>query len=217
MLDSSSNKLVLLGGGGHCRSVSDSLYSLGIYVHIVVTDTYLPIGYKINGCEVVGDDDILETLYDRGYYHGFIAVGGIKITSARRELYEKALSIGFLFPTVIDPSCVVAVNSEVMEGVYVGKRAIINSSCFVGSNAIVNTGAIIEHNCHIGEFSHISVGATVCGDCVIGHDTFVGANATIIQGIRIGANSIIGAGSVILADVPENTTAIGVWKGRQNE
>jgi serine O-acetyltransferase len=39
---------------------------------------------------------------------------------------------------------------------------------------------------------------------------YVGNNANILGNITVGANSRVGAGSVVLADVPPNSTVVGV-------
>jgi serine O-acetyltransferase len=45
---------------------------------------------------------------------------------------------------------------------------------------------------------------------VIGNNVDIGAGAKLLGPIKIGDNSIIGANAVVLADVPENSIAIGV-------
>ncbi len=206
-------RIVLLGGGGHCRSVVDSIMRIGCFEDVVITDYNEPKGTWIYNYRVVGNDDILPELYDKGYRKAFITVGSTKYSAIRRNIYVKAISIGYEFPIIVDPSADVSGDATILQGVYVAKKSVVNSGSKVESFAIINTGSIIDHDCFIGEFSHVSVGAVVCGGCRIANDVFIGANATIIQGISVGSNSAIGAGSVVLADVPDNTTVVGVWKG----
>ena len=213
MPDLSNRKLVLIGGGGHCASVCDTLRKCGIYDEIVITDKELPEGSISCGCTVAGTDDKLPELFAKGYTDAVITVGSINDDSVRRKIADGADGIGFSVPIIMDPSASVAEDAVVSDGVFVGKQAVINAGSRIGRFAIINTSAVVEHNCSIGDFTHISIGAVVCGDCVIGDDVFIGANATVIQGVSIGSNSIIGAGSVILADVPDNMTVKGIWKG----
>lgn len=211
-----TSRLLLIGGGGHCRSVIGSLRKNVKYanIYIGVVDPSLHIGSKVDGCRVVGTDEDLQILYDQGYKEAFITVGSVKKTKKRRELYNMVTEIGFSLPTIIDKSSVISENIEMETGVYVGRGSIINSGCRIGISAIINTGVIIEHDCSIGAFSHIAVGAVVCGGVEIGDGVLVGANSTIIQGIKIGNGSVIGAGSTVIADIPENTLAVGLWGGR---
>lgn len=207
-----NNKIVLIGGGGHCKSVIDTLVRMGCYSKIMVTDKDISSGEKILGCPVVGRDEILPRLFECDYQKAFITVGSIKSTEIRRRIYGEARSIGFSFPLIVDPSAIIAESAVISQGVFIGKNAVVNADVKLDDFSIINTGAIIEHECHIGQFTHISVGAVVCGNVEIESDVFIGANATIIQGIKIGMNSVIGAGSVVLADVPENSSVVGVWK-----
>lgn len=199
-------KLVLIGGGGHCKSVLDTVRRLGEYSEIVITDNYLPIGTLVLGCKVVGNDDALPELYRNGFSFGFISIGSIKSTEVRHKVYERAAGIGFEFPIIADSSAVVAPSAVIGQGVFIGKNAVVNAGAVIGDMSIINTGAIIEHDCKIGEFSHVAVGTVVCGGAQIANDVFIGASAAIIQGVRIGMKSIIGAGSIIRGDVLEGST-----------
>lgn len=207
------DRIILIGGGGHCKSVLDSLCMAGIYSDIVITDYNKPAGTKVLGCEVVGTDDKLPLLFEKGFRQAFIAVGSIKNTVIRRKAYERAKKIGFTFPAIIDPTAVIATSARIGNGVFIGKNAVVNADAVIDDMAIINSGAIIEHDCRVGEFSHVAVGATVCGGAEIGNDVFVGANAVITQGVKIGMNSVAGAGSTILHDVQENGSVFGVFGG----
>lgn len=208
------NRLVLLGGGGHCKSVLDAVIRLNQFSQIVITDDDLAVGTDIMGCKVVGNDNLLPDLWAQGYRKAFIAVGSIKNTDIRRRIYQRAVKIGFEFPVIIDSSAIVARSAQLGAGVFVGKNSVINSDATIGDMSIINTGAIVEHGCHIGRFAHIAVGATVCGDVSIGNDAFVGANATIVQGVNVGMKGIVGAGALVLGDVGAGSTVVGVWGGK---
>lgn len=205
------DKLVLIGGGGHCKSVLDSLCMMGIYSDIVITDCNMPAGSKVLGYEVVGTDDEFPILFQKGFRQAFITIGSIKDTAIRRKVYVRARQAGFIFPTIIDPTAVIAPSVRMGKGVFIGKNAVVNADAVIENMAIVNTGVIIEHDCRVGEFSHVAVGATICGGAEIGNDVFVGANATVVQEVKIGMYSIIGAGSIVLNDVSEKSKIIGVW------
>ena len=201
-------KIVIVGGGGHCKSVLDSLLELNEYQEITVTDMDKKPGDKIMGVTVAGDDSKLKALFENGYDYAFLAFASIDSPKLRRKLYNTIKEIGFKIPNIIDKTAVVSRFSKLGEGVFVGKNAVINAEAQIGDMTIVNTKALIEHECIVGSFSHISVGAVLCGQAVVGNDAFVGANATVIQGIRVGNSSIIGAGSVITRDVDENCKVI---------
>ena len=207
-----SGKIVLIGGGGHCKSVLDSLLSLNRYGEIVITDHDIPAGTEIFGCKVVGNDDMLPQLFKDGFTDAFITVGSIKSTALRRRLYRLAVGIGFDMVNIIDGSAAVSNHCKLGRGIFFGKNAVINADAHVGDCAIINTGAIIEHECGVGDFAHISVGARLCGNVCVGDDTFVGAGSTVIQGVHIGSKAIIGAGSTVIKDVEESSVVYGLVK-----
>lgn len=205
-------KIVLIGGGGHCKSVLDSLLRKQIYDEIVITDNEIPAGTEIMNCKVVGSDDILPSLLEAGFLDAFITVGSIQSTKIRHILFEKARTLGFQMTNVIDPSAVVSEFATLGNGILVGKNAVLNAEVNIADGAIINTSAVIEHESMVGEFSHISVGAKLCGNVRVGDDSFVGAGTVVIQGIKIGNNTIIGAGSTVISDVLSGTTRVGIVK-----
>lgn len=191
-------KLVLIGGGGHCKSVLDAALRMDAFQEIVILDPNLPIRSEVMGCAVYGDDDKLDELRKKGFEEAFITVGCVGDTSLRRKLAKKADRYNFTYPCVIDPSAVVSEFAKLERGIFVGKNAVINSGAKIGEHSIINTGAIVEHDCHIGAFTHVAVGVTLCGDCNIEEDVFIGAGATLIQGLKIERNRFIKAGEVVV-------------------
>ena len=203
------NKLVLIGGGGHCKSVLDTAIRIGSFDEMVITDRDIEAGTEILGRRVVGTDDELPRLHSEGFEYAFIAVGSIESTTLCRKLVEKAEMLGFKFATIIDPSSIISEHACIGIGSFVGKNVIVNANAIVGSHCIINTGSIVEHECKVGNFTHISVGSILCGNTEIGEDCLIGAGSTVIQGIKVGNHSIIGAGSVVVKDICSNVRAYG--------
>ena len=200
------NKLLLLGNGGHCKSILDCVISSGQYTEIGI------VGQDVSCSDseyFVGTDDDLPKLFNTGWKNAFISVGSIGNTKVREKLYRLLSDIGFYMPSIIDPSAVIAKNVRISDGVFIGKKAVVNSGTFIDSCAIINTGSIIEHDCIIGKFVHISPGSTLCGDVHIGDRTHIGAGTVIRQQIKIGENSLIGMGSIVVNNIPDNVVAFG--------
>lgn len=206
-MTNTNRKLLLLGGGGHCRSVLDSALSLGLYsdIGIIINEKT----DEVFGVPVVGSDQDLSVLFQNGWTDAFVTVGSVGNTAVRRRLYDMIKQIGFHIPSIVDNTAAVAREIQLGEGCFVGKKAVINTGSSLGRGSIINTGAIIEHDCFVGDFSHISPGAVLCGQVKIGHDTHVGAGSVIRQLISVGDNAMIGAGSVVLKDIPDGVTAYG--------
>lgn len=197
------NKIVILGMGGHARSLVDILEREGKYEieGYVVND--MEKGNIIAGYPIIGRDNNLEEIFQAGIKYAAIGIGFLGKGSIRKVLWKKLKEIGFLLPVICDTSAIIANNVMIGEGSVIGKGAIINSGSVIGKLSIINTGAIIEHDCVIGDFTHISVGSVLCGGVRVGKETFIGANATVIQGKNIGEGCVIGAGLVIRKDMEE--------------
>lgn len=200
-------RLLLIGGGGHCRSILDSVLSSNLYHQIgIIDNNQSASAFKI---PVIGTDEDLPQLRVEGWNYAFISLGSIGATSSRRRLYQVVREIGFRIPIVIDPTAIIARGTVIGEGAFIGKRVVVNSGSRIGVCAILNTGAIIEHDCVVGDFAHISSGSILCGQATIGNDTHLGAGSVVKQGISMGHSSLIGAGSVVVKDIPDGVKAFG--------
>ena len=196
-------KIVVIGKGGHAKSVIDVIERQGIYK---------VAGYIVNDCNIqednnypiIGKDQDLKKIYQAGIQYAVVGIGFLGKSRLRNHLYDVLKEIGFKLPVICDPSAIVSQKVEIGEGTFIGKGTIINAGAKIDRMCIINTGAIVEHDCKIGEFSHISVGAVLCGEVNIGENVLVGANATVIQGKRVGNDSIIGAGEVLKKNLPDN-------------
>ena len=204
-------KIIVIGSGGHAKSVVDIIESKNQYQIAGFMDNQ-ESDYAYKDYRVIGSDADAEKLYHEGIRNAVMGIGFLGNSQVRNRVYEYYKSIGFQFPVCVDASAVLANDVILDEGVVVGKRAVINSAAKIGRMAIVNTAATVEHECTVGEFSHVSVGAIICGNVTVGHDTFVGAGTTVIQGKHIGNRALIGAGSVVLKDVQSDEKVMGVVK-----
>ncbi len=201
-------KIVLIGGGGHCKVVISILKKLDNFEITGISDNY-KAGSLINGIKILGTDDDLKNIYKSGIHYALITVGSIKDNSKRYGLFNIARKIGFIFPTIISQEATVDESSKVDEGTIIMPGSIINIDSSIGKNCIINTGAIIEHDCKIGNHCHITSGVHIAGAVEIDKLSFIGIGATVIQGIKIGKNVTIGAGSVVIKNIPDNVIAVG--------
>lgn len=205
-------KIVLIGGGGHCKSVINTICRAKLYEDIVITDGRYPQMKDVLGIPVVGTDERLLELRESGYEEAFISVGNIKQTDIRRRLYYEAVRLGFRMPCIIDPSAEISQYAKLGTGVFVGQGVIVNAGARIDDAAIINTGAIIEHDCTVGKYAHVAIGAKLCGAVFVGDDTLVGAGAVVVQGVHIGAKTLVGAGSIVLRNIIDKQIVTGLVK-----
>lgn len=205
----STASLVLVGGGGHCRSVIDLIRSVGEYRIHGILDRQESIGNSVAGCAIIGTDEMIGALAKEG--HGFlITMGQVGRSALRRKLFDAVRSAGGTLVTVVSPRAYLAPDAELKAGTTVGHGVVVNSGARVGENCIVNTGAIIEHDASIESHCHIATGAIVNGGCAIGTGSMIGSRAVLLQGVHIGSECVVGAGAVVLRDVAAGLTMVGV-------
>ncbi len=199
--------IILLGAGGHAKSVIDCIERQGKYRVVGFLDKEECGKVCYRGYEVIGDDDDLSRFYEQGVRNAFVTVGFLGRSTVRNRLYDRLKEIGYRLPNIIDPSAVVAEDAALGEGTFVGKLAMINADAKIGSMCIINSGALIEHECRVGDFSHISVGTVLCGGVAVGRSTFVGAGSTLIQGVTVGDGCIVAAGVTLRKSIGEQELA----------
>ncbi len=186
--------LILIGGGGHCKSVIDAAESAG-YTILGVLDQPEKVGQDILNYKYIGTDDDIPNYVDKAEF--VITVGQIKSSSIRHKIAERVAKAGGNLATVVASDAYVSKYATIGEGTVVLHKAFVNAGARVGKNCIINTMVNIEHDAQIGDFCHISTGTMVNGETKIGHDTFVGSGSTLYNCIEIADNSIIPAGSVV--------------------
>lgn len=191
-----SKPLVLVGGGGHCKSCIDVIEASGQYVIKGILDLEPKLGEKILGYTIIGtNEDIPLLVKEKNDF--FITVGSIGNPLKRIELFNLVISFGGLLPIIISPNAYVSRYTRIGVGTIVMHHAMINASAVVGENCIINTKALIEHDAIIGDHCHISTGSIVNGGTIIGARSFFGSGAVSKQYIRIPENSFIKANSIV--------------------
>jgi sugar O-acyltransferase (sialic acid O-acetyltransferase NeuD family) len=204
-----NSKLLLIGAGGHCRSVLDCI-DTNVYSDIAIIGMQNEIGKALCEIPIIGTDKDIPELLMCGYKQAFIAVAFLDNPQKREELYKSYKSHGFLFPAIVDPTAVVSSRDVLIgEGVFIGKGAIINNGVKLGVCSVVNSGAIIEHDCKVGNYTHVAPGVNISGGVIVGDYSLIGTGSSIIQSVEIGERTIIGAGSVVIRSIPNGATAYG--------
>lgn len=204
------DSVLLVGTGGHCRVIIDTLRRIDSEIKIGLVTKERDMSFTLDGVPSLGCDEDLDKLFIQGYKYAFISVGSIKSTSHREKLENKLKTIGYTLPVIVDPTATVSKSAALGAGTFVAAGAIINAGASIGDCCIVNTGAIIEHECEIGSFSHISPAAVLLGGVKVGRSSHVGAKCVIRQGLTVGKESVLGIGSVVTKDIPDGVIAYGV-------
>ncbi len=203
--------LILIGGGGHCKSCIDVIESGGNFKIIGIVDREEKLHQKVLGYEIIASDKDLPDLI-RKHKNVLITIGGIKDPSIRVKQFDYLKQLGANFPLVISPQAYVAKSARIEEGTIVMHRTLVNTDVKIGRNCIVNTFGLVEHDSTMGDHSHLSTGAVVNGTCSIGQRVFIGSNSVVAEGVSISNDVIIGAGSFVAKSI--NQAGIYIAPGR---
>ncbi len=199
--------LVLIGGGGHCKSVIEAAESAG-YQILGVLDMPEDVGNEVlPGYKVIGTDDDIPAYVDKAEF--IITVGFIKNPAIRIKLYNGVKEAGGKLATIIASTAYVSKYAEIGEGTVVMHHAFVNAGAKVGNNVILNTFTNIEHDAKIGNQCHISTGTMVNGECKVGERCFIGSQSVLANCISIGDDIIVGAGSLVRKSIKEK----GIYSG----
>jgi len=191
------NNIVLIGGGGHCKSVIDVVEQEGRFKISGIIDKPELLGSTILGYPVIGNDSDLDILAKK-YQYALITVGQIKSPLLRVKLFDLAVKAEFILPNIISPNAYVSKHSSLGNGVVVMHNAIVNANASIGDNCIINSKALIEHDCLISKHCHISTNATINGGVTVESGCFVGSGSITKELITISENSFIKAGSLVI-------------------
>lgn len=187
------SSLLLVGGGGHCRSCIDVIEAegrfriAGIAAPEAPTDAIYPF---------LGGDDELPRLV-REFRHALVVVGQVKTPAVRIALFEKLRALSAELPSIVSPRGYVSRRATLGAGTIVMHGAIVNAAAVVGDNCIINTLSLLEHDVTVQSHCHISTGARLNGGVHVGEGSFIGSGAIVHEGVRIGARCVVAAGAVV--------------------
>ena len=204
------SEIVVVGGGGHARSIIDALRSEGIWDPVACTDPDGALhGGVVDGVAILGGDELLEELRARGVLSAVLGVGGVGDNTARARLFARLGELGFSRPTIVHARAHVASSARLGHGTVVLAGAVVGAGVTVGADVIVNTGAIVEHDCLVADHVHLATGCVLGGAVTVGEGAHVGLAAAVLQGRAVGEWAVVGAGAVVTRPVAAGDTVVG--------
>ncbi len=194
-------KIILIGGGGHCKSCIDVIEQAETFQIAGIVDLPEKLHQKILGYEIIATDNDLPQLVNE-YENFLITIGQIKSPDKRIRIFQTLKESGAKLPVIISPLAYVSKHAEIGDGTIIMHHALINAGAKIGNNCIINSKALIEHDAIIGDHCHIATSAVINGGVKVGRGTFFGSNAVCKEYIEIGENAVIGCGAKIIKNVP---------------
>lgn len=198
----SADKIILIGGGGHCKACIDVVETTGKYAIEGILEKNDFQEERVLGYPILGTDKMIDELAFNGYRF-LITVGQIKSAFIRKKIFQKLTNIKALCPAIISPYAHVSKYAQIGNGTIVMHNSVVNAGAIVGENCILNTGSIIEHETSIGHHCHISTHAVINGNCIIGSEVFIGSGTVISNDLKVADKVVVGGSCYIHREITE--------------
>lgn len=167
--------LLILGAGGHGKSVAEAALLSGQWRSIVFADDSWPQRTEVAGFPIVANIDTIPTLISTTT----AAIPAVGNNQVRQAWFQKLKDLGIPIATIIHPSAIIGSRAMLGEGVCILAGCIVGVDVKVADGVIVNLTSAIDHDCKIGMFSHLSVGVKITGNKEVAPFTFLEAGSII--------------------------------------
>lgn len=187
-----TKKIVVVGAGGHGKSVADLLllqkeYELAGFVD----DTYPEIS-DVWGFPVLGrmSADTLSSLHENV---GCVVVA-IGNNALRESIFKLVDGLGLVMPRIVHPNAFVSPRAILGNGCVVMANAVIGTEARLGDGVIINAGAIVDHHAVVDDFGHLGVNASMAGGAYLGRLAWAQAGVALGYGVSIPEQQILKPG-----------------------
>jgi len=197
-------KIILIGGGGHCKACIDVIEQEGNYQIAGIVDLPEMLHQKVLGYEIIAIDKDLPDLV-KEYKYFLIALGQVETANKRIEIFIKLNTLSVILPRIISPLAYVSKYSKIGKGTIIMHHALVNAGAKIGTNCIINSKSLIEHDAVIKDHCHISTGAIINGGVRVCSGTFFGSNAVSREYIEIEKDSVIGCAARVEKNIPSGS------------
>ena len=186
-------RLLVVGAGGHGRSVAEAANLSKQFDVVGFLDDSLPFGETVLGVPVLGpvaSMDHHRTVADQAT----VAIGN---NAVREKLMKQLAAAGFEWATVVHPRSIVSPSAVLGAGSAVMAGAIVGTEARLGVGSIVNCGAVVDHHATVEAFGHLGVNASMAGGTVLGRRAWMQAGAALGYGVTVPAGVTLAPGEAV--------------------
>ncbi|MDP9894166.1 sugar O-acyltransferase (sialic acid O-acetyltransferase NeuD family) [Variovorax boronicumulans] len=188
-----TKRLLIIGTGGHGRSVAEAVLLRNDYVLTGFLDDAAESAQRLWDWPVWGTTAVLGA-YRNQVDAVFVAIGN---NALRETLHQRVQAEGLALATVIHPAAAVSHRAAIGQGSAVMAGAVVGTGVELGEGVIVNCGAVVDHDCTVEPFGHLGVNAGMAGGSILGRRAWMQVGASIAQGAKVAADRVLLPGEVV--------------------
>jgi sugar O-acyltransferase (sialic acid O-acetyltransferase NeuD family) len=192
-------RLLIIGAGGHGRSVAEAAELSGAFDMFGFLDDGLPVGQTVLMSSILGTIGGLGSVdhlrrYRTACDQAIVAVGN---NAVREKLMQYLIDMDFDLATVIHPRAFVSPSAVVGMGSAVMAGAIVGTEAHLGIGVIVNCCAVVDHHAKVGDFGHLGVSACMAGGSILGRNAWIQAGCALGYGVEVPAGVVLQPGTAL--------------------
>jgi sugar O-acyltransferase (sialic acid O-acetyltransferase NeuD family) len=186
----SKARLLVVGAGGHGRSVAEAAQLSGLFTVVGFLDDSMPAGEMALGIPVLGSVASFAK-HQNVCDQAIVAIGN---NSVRDKLMQQLAEAGISLTTVAHPRAFVSPSALVGHGTAIMAGAIVGTEARLGVGAIVNCGAVVDHHATVEDYGHLGVNASMAGGTVLGRGAWMQAGSALGYGVRVAPGETVWPG-----------------------
>lgn len=194
--------ILVLGAGGHGKSVVGVLLASGSPVAGVLVDSPEKWGQEIQGVLILGPISALIR------YPDCSAVIALGENAARRSVAERFPNARWA--SVLHPQAYINPTARIGLGTVVFPGAIIGADVILGNHVIVSGNTTVGHDAVIDDYAHVAPGVQIGGEARVGRAAMLGIGSVVCPKVHVGEDAVLGAGAVAVKNIPAGCRAFGV-------
>jgi len=185
--------LLILGAGGHGKSVAEAALLRGEWESVIFLDDAWPDVTEALGCKVVGK--VADIAKVAGQCQGAIAAVGNN--NVRQQWIGLIEQHGVALVSVVHPKAWISPTAQVGIGSAVMAGAVVGTASSVGRGVIINSNATVDHDVVMADLSHIGVGVQLAGGVKVGERAWLQAGSSCGYHVVVEAGAMHPAGTAL--------------------
>jgi sugar O-acyltransferase (sialic acid O-acetyltransferase NeuD family) len=168
--------LLILGAGGHGKSVAEAALLSNQWASIVFADDSWPEQTEIAGFPIIAKIAGICNLKAEIS----AAIPAVGDNQLRKDWFVMLKDLNIPLATILHPTAIVSRSATIGDGVTIMAGSVVGVDVKVGDGVIINLLCAIDHDAEIGNFSHLRVGVLVAGGGNVKPLTLLAAGSIIV-------------------------------------